>query len=84
VSAPRNRGQTAVDKPVFVSYSSALYRGYIGLWELHDDELYFIGLADERNGPIDATRLFPGHPWPILARWFSGRLDLDRGERLAY
>lgn len=77
-----------IDMRALVSgYSTALYRGYQGCWELLDGQLYLIGVLDFDGKPFPLAQVFPGHPGgglPLLADWFTGRLDLNEGERLAY
>ena len=34
--------------------------------------------------PIDPSPIFDGQKFPVPAEWFSGRLVVDRGERLTY
>jgi hypothetical protein len=65
-------------------HSTALWRGYIGFWEVFDDELFLIGLLDFLNQPINPATVFGDRRFPIKADWFSGRLEIDRGERLSY
>lgn len=62
---------------------TSLHRGYFGTWEIKDNQLYLIGLLDACNHPFDAEALFDGRRLPIRADWFTGRLDVDRGELLA-
>ena len=35
------------------SYSSALWRRYVGVWELFGSDLYLTGLFNSENEPID-------------------------------
>ena len=64
--------------------STALYRGYQGLWEVFAGDLYLVGLLDAQMQPIDPSPIFDGQKFPVPAEWFSGRLVVDRGERLTY
>ncbi len=61
---------------------TGLYRGYIGLWEVFDGSLFLIGLLDVENHPINPATAFGGRQFPIHADWYSGRLEVDRGECL--
>lgn len=67
-------------------WSTGLFRGYQGIWELHDKRLYLLGLLDYAGDPIDTAQVFgTGHTatdLPRLADWFTGRLDLPRGPLL--
>ena len=58
------------------------YRGYVGCWEVFNDNLYLIGIFDYENRPFDKSLI----DWklPIKAHWFSGRLDIDHGDMLSY
>lgn len=65
-------------------YSTGLWRGYVGLWEVFNGELFLIGLLDFQDNPIDPAAVFGERRFPISADWYSGRLEIDRGERLSY
>lgn len=72
-----------IDIPAMTEgFSTGLYRGYIGLWEVFDETLYLIGLLDFMDRPIDPQALFGELRFPICADWYSGRLEIDRGECL--
>ena len=64
-------------------YSTGLYRGYVGLWEVFDERLFLIGLLDFQDDPIDPATVFGDLRFPIHADWYSGRLQVDRGECLS-
>jgi hypothetical protein len=64
--------------------STALWRGYQGLWEIAHGRLYLIGLLDAFEKPIDPHFVFPDRSLPIAADWFSGRIDVGEGEILMY
>lgn len=65
-------------------YSTNLWRGYVGLWEVFDSSLFLIGLVDFQGKPIDPATVFGEQRFPIRADWYTGRLEIDRGERLSY
>ena len=65
-------------------YSTALWRGYVGVWELADDTLYLCGLFDFMGEPFDPSLVFGDQRLPLRADWFSGVLNLERGDRLTY
>ena len=65
-------------------YSTALWRGYVGLWEVFDNSLFLIGLLDFQDQPIDPAAVFGELRFPVNADWYSGRLEIDRGDRLSY
>lgn len=72
--------------PRFVVKSTALWRGYVGRWELVDDRLYLV----ELNGTlVDGTEasvatLFPDFPDRVFAHWYSGTIRIPQGKRLKY
>ena len=65
-------------------FHTGLYRGYVGIWEVFEDELFLIGHLDYLDEPIDPATVFGDQQFPIRADWFNGRLEIDRGERLSY
>lgn len=64
--------------------SSACHRGYEGVWEVHEGQLWLVGLFDAHSGSIDIRPIFGEQALPIPADWFSGSLILLRGPRLMY
>lgn len=74
------------DKPAFQSTSTALWRGYVGTWEIKGDRLYMVALKgvleDGREARLDTV--FPGFPDRVFAHWFSGTLRVPQGKRLNY
>ncbi len=77
---PRGIDSRAMSK----GYCTSLWRGFVGLWEVLDGSLFLIGLVDFQNDPIDPATVFGELRLPILADWYSGRLEIDRGELLFY
>jgi len=73
-------------KPAFKFTSTALYRGYIGTWQIIKDRLYLVKLEAklEQGQPMTLGDLFLGFPNRVFAHWFSGRVRLPRGELLEY
>ena len=73
-------------KSPFPETCTALWRGYIGTWEVRDRRLYLIGLSDgtEENAKLALTLLFPGHPDRVFAHWYSGTVRLPEGRLLEY
>lgn len=65
-------------------WSTGLYRGYQGVWEIADEHLYLIGLLDADECPLDPGIVFGRRRLPIAADWFTGRLEVGRGEALTY
>lgn len=72
--------------PGFESTSTALWRGYIGTWEILNDRLYLVGLRGTLKSGDEASMdsVFPGFTDRVFAHWFSGRLRIPQGKRLEY
>lgn len=69
--------------PVSEYRSTGCYRGYMGVWDLHDRQLFLIGLLGAIGEPVDPALIFGARcQLPIAADWFSGRLEIHRGEQL--
>lgn len=64
--------------PGFESTSTALWRGYVGGWEIVDGRLYLLSLDGTLEDGIDATleTLFPGFPDRVFAHWHSGTVRI--------
>ncbi|MDV5240993.1 hypothetical protein [Leclercia adecarboxylata] len=69
-------------EPCFKLYSTALWRGYLGSWEIVDDRLYLIrltgNLGDWLNYASLAT-IFPEFPDRVFAHWYSGTICIPQG-----
>lgn len=72
--------------PHFLEYCSALWRGYIGTWEVAGKRLYLVGVDGTLLGGKQASLedLFPGYPDRVFAHWFSGEVRLPKGELVNY
>ena len=72
--------------PEFSSNSTALWRGYIGTWEITADRLYLINLQGtlKNGGVICLETIFPGFPDRVFAHWYSGTLRIPRGKLIRY
>ena len=70
----------------FQSNSTALWRGYVGTWEIKGDRLYLIELSGSlKNGSKAALEtIFPGFPDRVFAHWFTGEIRLPQGKMLNY
>jgi hypothetical protein len=69
----------------FLFRSTACLRGYLGIWELRDKELFIIKLQAcvEDYKKVDLNYLFPDKS-EIFADWFSGEIRIPQGEMLQY
>jgi hypothetical protein len=70
----------------FQANSSALWRGYMGRWEIVDGQLYLIGLegALENGAKASLSTVFPNASDRVLAHWYSGTLRIPKGTQLKY
>jgi hypothetical protein len=74
------------ERPSSGSLCTALWRGYLGSWEIVGDRLYLVSLNSSPFGdqPIPLERLFPGYGDRVFAHWYSGTLRVPQGRQLAY
>ena len=72
--------------PGFECNCTALWRGYIGSWEIVDDRLYLIGISGtlEGGGEASLASVFPEFPDRVFAHWYSGTIRIPQGKRLEY
>ncbi len=72
--------------PRFESTSTALWRGYVGGWEILGNRLYLVSLDGTLEDGSDATleTVFPGFPDRVFAHWYSGTLRIPQGKQLEY
>lgn len=68
----------------FRTTSSALWRGYIGRWEIVDGRLYLAGLEGtlENGAKASLSTVFPNASDRVLAQWYSGTLRTPKGKKL--
>lgn len=78
-------------RPNFDFNCTALYRGYVGTWQVVHDRLYLVGIRGEIFHQEDGTTsqvtlnsLFPGYPERVFAHWFTGELRIPQGKLLEY
>ena len=67
--------------------STALWRGYVGSWELTDKKLYLVGISaelSEEDRPCRLDDFFPGYPDRVFAHWVNQTLTVPRGRELRY
>jgi hypothetical protein len=79
--------------PRFFMPCTALWRGYVGTWEIIDDRLYMVRLQgldgrqailEEDGSAVTLETLFPGYPERVFANWYSGTLRIPQGKLLEY
>ena len=72
--------------PGFSPSSTALWRGYVGTWEILNDRLYLVALEGDLSTGEEANlaSVFPGFSDRVFAHWFSGRLRIPQGKMLNY
>lgn len=65
---------------------TALWRGYVGSWEIVDDRLHLVQLQGElENGSeLSLATVFPAAGDKVFADWYSGQIRIPDGERLKY
>ena len=70
----------------FCSPHTALWRGYVGTWEIVDNRLYLIKLSGEfvDGSQVSLEAIFPGYPDRVFAHWYSGVLRIPQGGLLKY
>jgi hypothetical protein len=72
--------------PDFTAPHTALWRGYIGSWEIKNDRLYLVAFRGHLADGVTATleSLFPGFPDRVFAHWYSGTLRIPQGRQVEY
>ena len=74
------------DGPSFEYNCTALWRGYVGTWEIVEDRLYLIDLQGELEGGgvASVATIFPDYPDRVFAHWYSGTIRIPQGKLLNY
>jgi len=74
------------DRPRFENNCTALWRGYVGTWEIVDGRLYLIKLRGDLEGGGEASlaTIFPDYPDRVFAHWYSGTIRIPQGKLLNY
>jgi hypothetical protein len=72
--------------PKFASNCTALWRGYVGTWEILNDRLYLVDINGslESGQDVDLETVFPGYGTRVFAHWYSGTIRLPQGKMLEY
>jgi hypothetical protein len=72
--------------PGFESNCTALWRGYVGSWEIVDGRLYLINISGtlEGGGEASLASVFPEFPDRVFAHWYSGTIRIPQGKMLEY
>jgi hypothetical protein len=73
----------------FMSAHTALWRGYVGTWEIEEDRLYLKSLDATIEGEkgyeeVGMERVFPEYPNGLFAHWFTGELRCPQGALVKY
>ncbi len=73
-------------RPKFDASCTALWRGYVGSWEILSDRLYLVGLEAtmEDGTPANLATLFPAYPERVFAHWYYGEIRVPQGKLLKY
>jgi len=73
-------------RPFKLNHCSALWRGYVGTWEIINGHLYMIDISATSDSEEEITldALFPGFPDRVYAHWYSGSLRITQGEQIKY
>lgn len=73
-------------QPEFEATSTALWRGYVGTWEVLNKRLYLVDLNGTlKSGEIaNIATIFPEFPDRVFAHWYSGVLRIPMGKLLRY
>ena len=74
------------DSPNFEYNCTALWRGYVGTWEIVDGRLYLIELHGTLEGGEEASvaTIFPEYTDRVFAHRYSGTLRIPQGNLLNY
>lgn len=74
------------EDPGFESNCTALWRGYVGSWEIVEDRLYLVELGGTLKDGSEASlaTVFPGFPDRVFAHWYSGTIRIPQGKLLEY
>jgi hypothetical protein len=73
-------------RPRFASNSTALWRGYVGRWDIVDGRLYLVELQGTLGDGSEAflATVFPDFPNRVFAHWYTGTIRIPQGKQLEY
>lgn len=74
------------EHPKFESNCTALWRGYVGTWEIIGGRLYLVGLEGTLESGDDASlaSVFPDFSDRVFGHWYSGTIRIPQGKLLEY
>jgi len=65
--------------------STALWRGYVGLWMIRDEKLFLLDVnVCGRDGLSIMKKIFPDSDGPLFVDWFTGDLAIQQGKMILY
>jgi len=72
--------------PKFQDNCTALWRGYVGSWEIIDKRLYLNNINGTLDDGLEVTLdvIFPGFTERVFAHWYTGTLRIPQGQLLHY
>lgn len=73
------------DKPILTTANTACWRGYVGKWQVENDQLYLVDFKGygKNQVKVGMDYIFPGKT-NVLAEWYSGEIKIPHGELLHY
>ena len=73
-------------RPEFDFNCTALWRGYVGTWEIREGRLYLVRLSGtlKDGGHANLATIFPGFPERVFAHWYTGALRIPEGKMIEY
>lgn len=80
-----NDSQQRLHPSIENSCSTALWRGYVGLWKIENNRLFLVDVyaCGDRNRSIK-NQIFKGQDAEIFAYWFTGDLFIEKGKIIKY
>ena len=81
---PAYAQRTELQKKLTYGCSTALIRGYVGLWKLENGRLFLVDIYRCGQRDESVIRDFFDTSSPIEAIWFTGELAIQHGELIKY